>query len=72
MDTDSFIVHVKTEDMYKDISKDVEKILDTSNYELKRPLLKGKNKKVINLMKDELGRKIMKEFVGLTAKAYLI
>ena len=35
-----------------------------SNYELDRPLNKGKNKKVICLMKDELGRKIMKKFVG--------
>ena len=41
---------------------------DTSNYELDRPLLKGKNKKVIGLMKDELGGKIMKKIVVLRAK----
>ena len=70
MDTDSFIVHVKTEDTYKDIVEDVEIIFNTSNYELNRPLPKEKNKKVIGLMKDELGGKIMKEFVGLKVKIY--
>ena len=32
MDTDSFIIHIKTEDFYKDIVNDVEKQFDTSNY----------------------------------------
>ena len=32
MDTDSFIMHIKTEDFYKDIANDVEKRFDTSNY----------------------------------------
>ena len=45
MDTDSFIVYIKTDDIYKDIAKDVETRFDTSNYELERPLLKGKNQK---------------------------
>ena len=54
MDTDSFIMHIKTEDFYKDIADDVEKRFDTSNYEFNRPLPTGKNKKVIGLMKDEL------------------
>ena len=72
MDTNSFIVHVKTEDIYKDIAEDVETRFYTSNYELDRPLPKGKNKKVIGLMKDALGGKIMKEFVGLRAKTYSI
>ena len=52
MDTDRFIVNIKTEDFYEDIPIDVEKRFDTSNYEANRPLPKGKNKKVIGLMKD--------------------
>ena len=32
MDTDSFIVYIKTDDIYKDIPKDVENRFDTSNY----------------------------------------
>ena len=70
MDTDSFIVHVKTDDIYKDIAEDVETRFGTSNFEINRPLPKGKNKKVIGLMKDELGGQIMKEFVGLRTKTY--
>ena len=70
MDTDSFIMNIKTEDFYKDITNDVEKKFDTSNYEVDRPLSKGKNKKVIGLMKDELGGKIIMEFVTLRPKTY--
>ena len=47
MDTDRFIMHIKTEDFYKDIANDVEKRFDTSNFECDRPLSKEKNKKVI-------------------------
>ena len=74
IDTDSFIMHIKTEDFYKDIADDVEKKYDTSNYTCERPLPMGKNKKVIGLMKDELGRKIMREFVSLRPKfsSYLV
>ena len=51
MDTDSFIVHVKTDDIFKYISEDVETRFDTSNFGIDRPLPKGKNKKVIGLIK---------------------
>ena len=68
MDTDSFIMKIKKNDFYKDVSNDVEKRFDTSNYEVNRSLPTGKNKKVIGLMKDELG--IITEFVTLRPKTY--
>ena len=67
-DTDSSIMDIKTEDFYEDIANDAEKRFDTSNYEVDRPLPKGKNKKVIGLMKDESGGKIITEFVALRPK----
>ena len=72
MDTDSFTMHIKTEGVYKDIANDVEKRFDTSNYAVNRPLPTGKNKKVIRLMKDELGGKIMTIFVALRPKNLLM
>ena len=69
-DTGSFVMNIKTNDFYKDISSDVDNKLDTSNYEVNRPLPTGKNKKVIGLMKDELGGKIITEFVTLRPKTY--
>ena len=71
-DTDSFIVHIKTEDVFADINNDVEKWFDTSNYDKnkERPLEISVNKKVIGKFKDELGRKIMEEFCTLRAKTY--
>ena len=70
IDTDSFIKHIKTEDFNKDIADDVKKRFDTSNYEVNRPLPKGKNKRVIELVKDVLGGKIMTKFVALRPKTY--
>ena len=70
INTDSFIKNIKTEDFYKDIANDVEKRFDTSNYEVDRPLSTGKNKKVIGLIKDELGGRIITEFVTLRPKTY--
>ena len=45
MDIDSFIVHVKTDDIYKDIAEDIKARFDTSNYEIDRSLPTGKNLK---------------------------
>ena len=70
MDTYSLIMNIKTKDFYKDIAQDVEERSDTSNYDVDRPLPKGKNKKVIGFMKDELGGGIITEFVALRPKTY--
>ena len=71
-ETDSFIINIKTEDFFEDISNDVEKWFDAFNYNEndKRPLPIGKNKKVPGLFKDELGRKIITEVVALKPKTY--
>ena len=72
MDTDSLVYHIKTEDFFEDIAGDVKERFDTSGYRKDdaRPLPIGLNKKVIGLMKDELGGKIMTEFVALRPKSY--
>ena len=70
MDTDSFIINIKTEDFYKDISENVMERFDTSNYIYDRPLPKNVNKKVLGLTKDELGGGIITEFIALRPKAY--
>ena len=55
-DTGNFMVHIKTDQIYKDIAKDVETRFDTSTFDIHRQLSpKGKKEKVIGLMKDELG-----------------
>ena len=71
-DTDSFIMHIKTDDFYKDINNDVEKWFHTSNFDKNdnRPLEIDKNKKVLGKFRDELGGKIMTKFCALTAKTY--
>ena len=48
MDTDSLIVYIKTDDIYKYIAEDIETRFDTSNYELDRLLPKGKKSNWIN------------------------
>ena len=70
MDADSFIIHVKTDNVYEDIADVVEKRFDTSSYENNRSLPTGKNKKVIELIKDELGGNITKELLALRPKTH--
>ena len=72
MDTESFILQIQTDDFFNDINNDVNKWFDTSNYDKNdnRPLEIEKNKKVVGKFKDELGGKILTEFVALRAKTY--
>ena len=72
-DTDSFIIYIKTEDFFEDLSNDVEKWFDTSNCNKKDkiPIPIGKNIKIPGLFKDELGGKILTEFVALRPKTFL-
>ena len=64
MDTDGFIVDIKADAIFKNIAKDLEIRFDTCSCEFDRPFPEGKNKKVIGLIKDELG------FIGLRTKIY--
>ena len=70
MDTDSFVVNIKTKDFYKDIAENVKESFDTSNYIYDRPFPTAVNKKVIGFMKDELGGDIITKFVALRPKSY--
>lgn len=71
-DTDSFVLHVKTDDFYEDMKQNLERY-DTSDYPLNNqfqmPLV---NKKIPGLFKDELNSKIITEFVGLRSKMYCV
>ena len=71
-DTDSLMYEIQTEDFYKDISGDVNKRFDTSDYPENHPsnIPTGINKKVLGKMKDEAAGKNIKEFVGLRSKLY--
>ena len=70
MGTDSFIIHIKTEDFYKEIANDVEKWFETSNYgkDDNRPFPVDKNKKKIPFFKDESGGKIIKDLLDSEQK----
>ena len=69
-DMDTNIVYIKTDEICGVTAEDVDTRFDTSDYELDRPFSQGKNKKVILLMKDELGRKIMTNLFGLGTRTY--
>ena len=68
MEANRFIVCIKTENIYIEIAKDVQARFDTSNYEYEKP--KGKNEKLIGLIKDEVSLKLMAESVLLRTKSY--
>ena len=66
MDIDSFVFCVNKDDIYKDIEHD----WTLQNYEAHGQFHLEKNKKIIGVMKDELGRQLMKKVVGLRPKTY--
>ena len=70
IDTDSLVFHLKTEDFYANITGDVKERFDMNGLMQPRPLPMDCNKNVIGLMEDELGGKIMTEFVALRPKLY--
>ena len=72
-DTDSLMYEIQTEDFYEDISADVKHRFDTSDYPPNHPsgIPSGLNKKVLGMFKDEVGVKVIDEFVGLRTKLYL-
>ena len=68
-DTDSFIIHVQTPDVYRDMAEDID-AYDTSDYPQNHFAYSVKNKKVLGKMKDELNGRPIQEFVGLRPKMY--
>ncbi|CAH3149424.1 unnamed protein product [Porites lobata] len=71
-DTDSLTYQIKTDDFYKDISRDIETKFDTSDYPPNQPsgIIRGVNKKVIGMFKDEVAGKQITCFIGLRPKLY--
>ena len=71
-DTDSLAYEIQTKDFYRDITQNVKKLFDTSNYLADHPskIPTGKNKKIPGMFKDEAGGKVIAEFIGLRAKLY--
>ena len=70
MDTGSFNMQIKTQDLHKDIVVDVGKRYDSSDYKSDIPLSKEMNKNVTGLIKDELRGKIIREIAALRPKKY--
>ena len=68
-DTDSFVFHTKTEDIYQDL-KDINDEMDFSGYDKNHNCYDATNKKVLGKFKDEVGGKIMTGFIGLRPKCY--
>ena len=68
-DTDSFIIHVETDDIYKDMLED-KNLYDFSEYPIDHPNYNIKNNKILGKFKDELKSKIITEFIGLKPKMY--
>ena len=70
-DTDSLLLKIETEDVYKDIKAN-ESFYDTSDYPKEHPLHSTVNKKVLGKMKDECAGTPISEYVGLRSKMYSV
>ncbi len=68
-DTDSFIIHVETEDLYDDL-KEISEHMDFSDYKKEHKNYDNTNKKVLGKFKDEMNGNIITEFIGLKPKMY--
>ena len=68
-DTDSFVIHVKTDDIYEDL-KELNEYMDFSDYPKDHPNYDVSNKKKLGKFKDELHGKVIEEFIGLMPKMY--
>lgn len=69
-DTDSFIYHINTNNIYNDIQHDLHYYFDTSNYPNSHHCYSSENKKAVGLLKDETAGIPIVEFVGLRPKMY--
>jgi hypothetical protein len=70
-DTDSFLYHIQTINLNKDLAS-IAKELDTSNYRKDHPLYSEQNKGVLGKFKNELPNQHALEFYGLKPKLYAI
>ena len=68
-DTDSFVIHVETEDLYKDL-KQIGSYMDFSDYPKNHDNYDNTNKKVLGKFKDEVNGKIIREWISLVPKMY--
>ena len=70
-DTDSLLLNIQTEDVYKDMKVD-SWLYDTSNYPKDHPLYDVRNKKALGKMKDECGGDVIEEVVAVRPKMYSV
>ena len=70
-DTDSLLLNILTDDVYKDLKED-SWLYDTSNYSKDHPLYDARNKKVLGKMKDECGEDVIEEVVAVRPKMYSV
>ena len=68
-DTDSFVIHTKTKDIYDDFNE-IKEHMDFSDYPKSHKCYDATNKKIWGKMKDECSSKIITKFISLKPKCY--